>query len=168
MTTPFGSIYATLFTTLSGSAEVTAIAPAGNMVRHDIEYPALIEDRQVGDLPSLELLIEPGAPRNLHHSSSSATADMLFRLWYATDQEKLAATLGLFELDWAVLRALYTAGVTLGNTYITQWDLTSWDPMEPLEPIIKPGFEQTLEPGWRSSMQILVSTQIPHSELLVT
>ena len=166
MATPFSSVYATLFTTLSGSAEVTAIAPAGNMVRHDTEYPALIDHRQVGDLPCLELLPDPSAGRNLHATSDSAEIDMLFSLVYRTGEEKLAATLGLWNLDWAVLRALYTAGVTLGNEYITQWNITAWEPIAPLEPGFGPG--QNDEQGWESSMQILVSTSIPHSELLVT
>jgi hypothetical protein len=165
MPTPFGSIYASLIAPLA-TAEVAAIA--GNLIRHDIEYPALIESPQSGDLPSLELLIEPGAPVNIWNSGDTARVDMLFRLIYRTDQEQLAASIGLFELFWAVLRAFFTAGVKLGNSYITQWDITTWEPLEPYEVLAEPGIAEDSEQGWQSSMQILVHTEIPHSELLVT
>jgi len=166
MATPFSSVYATLFTTLSGSTEVTAIAPAGNMVRHDTEYPALIDHRQVGDLPCLELLPVPAGGGNLWDSSDTAEVPMLFEWLYKTGEEKLAATLGLWNLQWAILRAYYTAGVNLGNSYITRWTLATWEPLAPLEPGLVPG--QKDEQGWQSSMQILVDTEIPHTELLVT
>ena len=166
MATPFGSVYASVLTPLT-TAEVAALVPSDNLVRHDTERPPLIDDRMPGDLPSLELLIEPGAPINIWSDSSGAEVDMLFRLIYQTDQEKLTAEYGLFELFWAVLRAFYTAGDTLGNEYITKWDLTSWEPLEPMEALAEPG-RDTGELGWQSSMQILVNTQILHSELLVT
>jgi len=167
MATPFGSVYASVFTPLT-TAAVRALVPTDNQVRHDTERPPLIDDRQPGDLPSLELLIEPGAPINLHSSSDEASVDMLFRLEYRTDQEKLAAEYGLFPLFWAVLRAYYTAGVTLGNSYIVSWDITTWEPLDPFEIMAEAGMEQGRELGWRSSMQVLVHTTIPHSELLVT
>lgn len=167
MVTPFSSIYASLITPLR-TAEVIAIAPLGTLIRWDTEYPALIDDRQVGDLPSLELMVIGGAPVNLNDSSDGATVDMLFELTFRTDQEKLTATLGLFNLFWAVLRALFTAGTKLGNSYITSWDITSWEPLGPLDPQLVTGFTKKSEQGWQSTMQILVNTQIPHSELIVT
>ena len=161
MPTPFADVYASLITALTGSLEVRALVALDNIVRLDTELEPLIDDRNVGDLPALILNPIPGGSGELYATSTRAEFIRVYELAYETDEEKLAATAGLFALDFAVQQALFQAGPTLGNRFVNAYEQSAWSPMTPTEV----DQFQSQERGWRSAMTFTMQLFVNHDEM---
>ena len=158
MGNPFQDAYDAVASTLANSAGVTALVSV-NVIRLDDDLEPLIDDYNAGDLPLLRLTLADSGERNLHASSQSADMPMALQLEYVTDREELAATAGLFALDWVVLRCLAAALPNFGCRYITKFELGGFTPQEPRE------VAEPQETGWRATMPIILYLSINHNEI---
>jgi len=160
--TPEALAYAALYEAIATAAPVLAIVDAANILRHDIEQTPLIDSRNYGDLPSLDIIPTGGGDVNVFHSTDTAMIDMILELEFKTGEEKAGAKKGLWAVRFAVIRALFINGVTLGNQYIEQWNLGAFDNLTPLE--VASEFED--EVGWQSTAALTLTLKIPHDELI--
>ena len=158
---PLIDVYTSLADAIQSGPAAGKVKP-GNFIRYDKdEDPGQADAWQTGDMPLLELLWVPGAPRNVNQTSSSGAINLQFSLLYHTDTDQLKGVnnLGLMEVDWAVMRSMFIAGVKLNNNpYVVRWDITSFSPVEPDD-----SSEPAVERGWSAEMMILVETRIDHS-----
>jgi hypothetical protein len=160
MSNPLIDVYTTL-ADIIGGGPVAQLVKEGNFQRYDIE-PGQADAWQTGDMPRLELLWVPGAPRNVNQTSSAARIDLQFSLLYYTDTDQLNGPnrLGLMYVDWAVMQSLFRSGTKLNNNpYVVRWDVTAFSPVEPDDQADM----ENMARGWAAEMLILVETRIDHT-----
>jgi hypothetical protein len=163
MANPFQSIYNSILAAFTGSTAVTDLVIADNIVNLNSRVEPVLDGRQPGDLPCLILWPEPSGDENLHGSSSNAEYELNFRLQYKTDQEKLAATAGLWAMKFAIQKALFAKLPDFDSKYIVKFEQGQWSPLTPLVAETEDGDER----GWQAEKILTISACVPHTELIV-
>ena len=89
-----------------------------------------------------------------------------YNLQFLSGSEKIDAALN--PLKFAIMRALFTAGVKLKEVSITSWQMQGWTPIPPDQGILFPFFDIDEEQGWAAEANLMVDIRVDHDDLRET
>lgn len=156
MSNPFTSAYESVVNAITGSPSVNAIVSAKNIYSFLSENEPLIDYREAGDTPSLKILPDADDDINFWHTSTTAQAPQNIIVRMMSDDEHVDGV--LYSLRFAIGRALFTKGVTLGNAGILEWSVGSFTPTEPKD-------AQQSDRGWHFELNIKLTLTIDHTKI---
>lgn len=156
MSDPFTSAFESVVNAITGSPSVTSIVSAKNIYSFLSENEPLLDYREAGDTPSLTILPDADEDLNLFHTSSTAQIPQNIIVRMMSDDEHVDGI--LYNLRWAICRALFTQGVTLNNAGILDWNVGAFAPTEPED-------AQQSDRGWHFELNIKLILTIDHTAI---
>jgi len=156
MSDPFSSSFESLFNAIRISPSVVTIVQESNIFGYLDEDEPLIDHYEAGDLPRLEILPADDDTANLWHSSSTSEIPFTVLVRIKSEDEHVNRT--LLGLRWALTRALFTAGIKLGNENVESWELGAFEVTEPVD-------ATKTDRGWSAEAVVIMSLSIEHANI---
>ena len=161
MSDPYSSAYKSVFDAIKNSGDVQAFVEPANIFGYIQEDPdgdaePVLDYYESGDLPRLDIRPSVDEETNIYASSSTATLRFTVVVKMMLDTE--AVNYQFFPLRWAITKALFKQGVTLGNDFISAWNVGPFDPVVPEE-------AANHDRGWEAEAVIRLRLCVDHQTI---
>jgi hypothetical protein len=104
---PFSPVYIALWQMLEEHKPLAAMVKVGNRIRFaGPDRSPLKAEIQTADLPELRV-VPAGGSTLTERTSSSGTCSKRFVIQVATGEQRIDVDLGLYRIEWEVLRAMH-------------------------------------------------------------
>lgn len=120
-TDPYTQVYDALWTLLSGRADFTALVKLGNRINYSGSEDPAKQVVQSADLPECEMRVGT-FEFDLFKTSSSTESMQTYELRITTGDTRL--DVGLFPIQYEVLKALASTGNNLGLSFVQDINVT--------------------------------------------